>query len=160
VCITTPRVTQAAVGHVDIVALRRRGSCTIGTSKPPNRSAARTRTAGAFELATTPEPAHLGPFRRGTAERDRRSGAAGTCPGRHMRISKLRIGDGTAISRTSLTSGETILMWTPAGMVAAERPRRGCSVVPAVRSQARRPSSVASVAHQSRTPPNRRSTSR
>jgi hypothetical protein len=34
--------------------------------------------------------------------------------------SKLRIEDRTAISQTSLTSGETILMWTAAGMVAVD----------------------------------------
>jgi hypothetical protein len=35
-------------------------------------------------------------------------------------VSKLRVGDGTAICRTSLTSSETILTWTPAGMVSVD----------------------------------------
>jgi hypothetical protein len=39
---------------------------------------------------------------------------------RHMRVSNLRVGDGIAIRQTSLTSSETILTWTPAGMVAVD----------------------------------------
>ena len=40
--------------------------------------------------------------------------------GRHTRVSILRVGDGMAIWGTSLTSGDTILTWTPAGMVAVD----------------------------------------
>jgi hypothetical protein len=32
----------------------------------------------------------------------------------------LRVGDGTAIRRTSPSSGETMVTWTPAGMVAVD----------------------------------------
>ena len=37
---------------------------------------------------------------------------------RDKRVSKLRIGDGAAIRRTSPSSSETILTWTPAGTAA------------------------------------------
>ena len=38
-----------------------------------------------------------------------------------MRVSKLRVGDGPVIWRTSLTSGDTILTWTRVGMVSVDR---------------------------------------
>ena len=37
-----------------------------------------------------------------------------------MTVSTLRYGECAAICRTSLTSGETILTWTPAGMVSVD----------------------------------------
>ena len=39
---------------------------------------------------------------------------------RHMSVSKPCLGYGSAIRQTSLTSSETILTWTPAGMVAVD----------------------------------------
>jgi hypothetical protein len=40
--------------------------------------------------------------------------------GRHTRVAKLRLGDGSAIWRTSLTSGDTMLVWTALGTVAVQ----------------------------------------
>jgi hypothetical protein len=49
-----------------------------------------------------------------------------------MRVSKLRIGGGTAIRRTSLTSGDTILTWMTLGggrdvLTAARLPCGSCA---------------------------------
>src|SRR4029079_3540408 len=47
-----------------------------------------------------------------------------------MSVSKLRLGDGMAIQRTSLTSGDTILTWTPVGMAATAFPAPSGEVNP------------------------------
>jgi len=72
----------------------------------------------------------------------------------------LRRGDGSAIWRTSLTSGDTMLVWTALGTVAVQRQQRDCCAGRAARSWRLTHGSAASAERRSGQPRQRRSTSR